>query len=182
MNRPSDPAGIRKAIWTELTAAVTDRGHPWRNVVLATSSSDNAAAVRMVILREAQAEQWQLVFYTDQRSAKCQQIKTLPKGELLFWHPVLKWQLRAAVDYQLLTEGPVIDNLWQQIAATPAANDYLAAAAPGDSLLSDAVAISETPSFAVIIATVRYFDWLALSKSVHKRAVLSADDFQWCAP
>ncbi len=177
-----EPASIRAAIWTQLTAASEDKTHPWRTVALASSNLDGAASVRSVILREVDAANSQLVFYTDNRSAKCQQIIERPEGELLFWHPVLQWQLRAAVNYQLLTDGPRVERLWQKLSAISAAGDYLSEKAPGTLLLSPEVAESAVPNLGIIIAQVREFDWLALSKQGHKRALLTADKFHWRVP
>ncbi|MEX1201543.1 MAG: pyridoxamine 5'-phosphate oxidase family protein [Methylophaga sp.] len=177
-----EPDSIRAAIWAQLTAAAEDKTHPWRIVALASSNLNGAATVRSVILREVDAANSQLVFYTDKRSAKCHQITERPEGELLFWHPVLQWQLRAVVDYQLLTNGPRVERLWQQLSVTSAASDYLSEKAPGTVLLSPEVAVSAKPNLAIIIAQVREFDWLALSKLGHKRALLTADEFHWRVP
>lgn len=177
-----DPASLREAIWTQLQSALKDKKHPWRTPVLASSHTYGSAAVRTVILREVDTKNWQLVFYTDKRSAKCQQISAIPSGEVLFWDPGLQWQLRAAVSYELLTSGPRIDRLWQQIADTSAANDYLAAPPPGTPVSSPVIMTTETPHLAMIIATVHQFDWLALSRKGHQRALITADSFQWQVP
>ncbi|MEX0614504.1 MAG: hypothetical protein WD177_01235, partial [Methylophaga sp.] len=74
------------------------------------------------------------------------------------------------------------ERLWQQLSVTSAASDYLSEKAPGAVLLSSEVAISARPNLAIIIAQVREFDWLALSKTGHKRALLTADEFHWRVP
>lgn len=175
-------SSILANIWAELTAAVDKKDHAWRTPVLATSTLNGLPTTRTVVLRDVDVNKWQCQFYTDKRSAKCQQIRAEPKGELLFWCPTLKWQLRAEVDYQLLTTGPLVEQVWQQIAATAAANDYLSLQPPGSELPITTSAIADTPNLAVIIATISQIDWLALSKAGHQRAILNANSFQWLVP
>lgn len=176
------PSTLPAQIWAELTAAVDKKDHAWRTPALATRMADGQPTMRTVVLRDVDADKWQCHFYTDKRSAKCQQIAAMPSGELLFWCPVLKWQLRAQVDYQLLTSGPLVEKIWQQIAVTAAADDYLSLQPPGSELPDKVTGRAETPNFAAIIATVKQIDWLALSKTGHQRALLSADSFQWLVP
>lgn len=182
MMTTADPAALREAIWMQLQSALKNKKHPWRTPVLASSQPGGAAAVRTVILREVDTTNWQLVFYTDKRSAKCQQISAIPSGEVLFWDSGLHWQLRAAVSYELLTSGPRIERLWQQIADTSAANDYLAAQPPGTPVSSPQTITAETAHLAIIIAKVHQFDWLALSSEGHQRALITTDSFQWQVP
>ncbi|MDX1572511.1 MAG: pyridoxamine 5'-phosphate oxidase family protein [Methylophaga sp.] len=169
-------------IWTELAAAVVKKDHAWRTPALATSTLNDRPTLRTVVLRDVDAEKWQCYFYTDKRSPKCQQILAKPQGELLFWCPILKWQLRAEVDYQLLTSGPVIDKTWSQLSATPAADDYLSLQPPGSQLHETTAGTANAPNFAVIIATISQIDWLALSDNGHQRALLNADSIQWLVP
>lgn len=178
------PFTLPTKIWAELMAAVQQKDHAWRTPVLATRALNGQPTLRTVVLREVDVDNWQCQFYTDKRSAKCQQIKAMPDGELLFWCPVLQWQLRAAVDYQLLTSGPLVEAVWQQIAATPAAADYLSVRPPGSALTEteNDTCKADPPNLAVIIATVKQIDWLALSTSGHRRALLSNDSFQWLVP
>lgn len=182
LNMTESQSALSAKIWAELTAAVHKKDHAWRTPALATRTTDGQPTMRTVVLRDVDADKWQCHFYTDKRSVKCQQIQAKPSGELLFWCPILKWQLRAKVDYHLLTSGPLVEKIWQQISVTAAANDYLSLQPPGSELSEKASGIAETPTLGVIIATVRQIDWLALSKASHKRALLSANSFQWLTP
>ncbi len=182
LNMMESQSTLAAKIWAELTAAVDKKDHAWRTPVLATCTLKGQPTMRTVVLREVDSDNWQCHFYTDKRSAKCQQIQVVPNGELLFWCPVLKWQLRVQVDYQLLTSGPLVDQIWQQIAVTAAANDYLSWQPPGSNLSEKSDGTADTPNLAVIIATVKQIDWLALSKAGHQRAMLSANSFQWLVP
>ncbi|HET8806866.1 MAG TPA: pyridoxamine 5'-phosphate oxidase family protein [Methylophaga sp.] len=175
-------SSILTNIWAELAAAVDKKDHAWRTPVLATSNRNGRPATRTVVLRDVDADKWQCQFYTDKRSAKCQQIQAEPTGELLFWCPDLKWQLRAEVDYQLLTSGQLVEQVWQKIAATPAANDYLSLQPPGSELHTATNATAYIPNLAVIIATIKQIDWLALTEAGHQRALLSVNSFQRLVP
>ncbi len=182
LNMTESQSILPAKIWAELTAAAHNKDHAWRTPVLATQTTDGQPTMRTVVLRDVDADKWQCHFYTDKRSTKCQQIEAKPSGELLFWCPVLKWQLRATVDYQLLTAGPLVERIWQQIAVTSAADDYLSLQPPGSELPDKVIGRAETPNFAVIVATVKQIDWLALSQAGHQRALLSANSFQWLVP
>lgn len=182
LNMSDLPSTLSAQIWAELTAAVDKKDHAWRTPALATRTANGQPTMRTVVLRHVDTVNWQCHFYTDKRSAKCQQIAAMPSGELLFWCPVLKWQLRAQVDYQLLTSGPLVDQIWQQIALTAAADDYLSLQPPGSELPDKVTGRAETPNFAVIIATVKQIDWLALSKAGHQRALLSINSFKRLMP
>lgn len=169
-------------IWAELSAAVSKQDHAWRTPALATTTADGNATMRTLVLRNVDADKGQCQFYTDKRSAKCQHIIARPQGELLFWCPVLKWQLRAEVDCQLLTSGPLIEQIWQQIASTAAANDYLSLQPPGSKLSGKKTDMTDTSNLAVITATVKQIDWLALSRKGHQRALVMANSVQWRVP
>jgi pyridoxine/pyridoxamine 5'-phosphate oxidase len=82
---------LQRACWEELTRATQEREHGWRIMTLATVESGRAEA-RSVTLREAYAATDRLVFFTDDRSPKLQQIQTHPQGTLLAWCPRLSWQ------------------------------------------------------------------------------------------
>ncbi len=175
-------SSILTKIWAELAVAVDKKDHAWRTPALATITLNGQPTTRTVVLRNVKADKWQCHFYTDKRSSKCQQIEAIPSGELLFWCPVLKWQLRAEVDYQLVTSGPIIETIWQQIAATSAADDYLSLQPPGSELHETSSNKANTPNLAVIIANVKQIDWLALSGAGHQRALLTSNSFQWLVP
>jgi pyridoxamine 5'-phosphate oxidase len=175
---------IAAEIWSQLGAAVHERGHAWRTPVLATTDGESADA-RTVILREADAARQQLGLYTDQRSAKVAQLLSHPIGTLVMWSAALGWQLRCKVQLALEDDGLAVSSRWARIKLSPAAQDYLSPAPPGAFLAvaatptHDAVARSH---FAVILARVVSIDWLELHPDGHRRAAFDAHGARWLQP
>jgi len=180
-------------VWAELEAAAASRPgqsthpagpHAWRSPALATVGLAGEPQVRTVILREVDAGQGCLGFYTDARSPKVQQIGRDARGALLFWSPALGWQLRVQVQLELHTAGLAVTARWARLRDSRSAGDYLAPLAPG-SLLEDhghGQAPSPEPElhrrthFALIEARVTALDWLELAPATgHRRALFDAN-------
>ncbi len=192
---------IEQRIWTELGLAAQRRvaggggSHEWRTVVLATVD-DGAPDARTLVLREVDARERTLVFYTDARSPKVRQIEASPAGALMCWSRELDWQLRMQVRLAVQTSGLAVSSRWAKLQFSPAAHDYLAPHAPGTALgeaddVADAPAPrAEHPSpdiqsrnhFAVITALVDEIDWLELHEDGHRRAMFSPTASQWVQP
>ena len=96
MARPSTLTEIEAAVWQQLDAAVNDKAHEWRTPVLASVNGD-AADARVIVLREVDARQKQLLFYTDERAGKVAQLLNHPRGMVVMWSRALGWQLRCHV-------------------------------------------------------------------------------------
>ena len=176
---------IRQRIWVELQRATHDRHHEWRTPVLATVASDGLPGARTVVLRRADAGSASLAFYTDSRSPKVAELMAAPHACFVFWSKRLSWQLRVQAHITVQTSGPQVDEVWKRMRQSPAAGDYLAAAAPG-ALLPGA---SELPApaglqhhLAIVTAQVLAIDWLELARTGHRRAVLTDTSFEWRVP
>lgn len=180
-DRLADLADIESACWAELSRAAQQPAHAWRTMTLATADGDQPEA-RTVILREVQAQQRQLLFYTDDRSPKRHQIRRNPKGSLLMWSRPLGWQLRLRVHLAALDDGLAISSRWARLRLTPAAQDYLSPLAPGMVLDSAAPAPGARHHFAVVAAQVHAMDWLELHPQGHRRALFDADGARWVQP
>jgi hypothetical protein len=196
-HRPPTLPEIEAACWRELAAAPQQRGHAWRLMTLATvdQAEDGQAwpDARTVVLREVLAEQRQLVFYTDGRSAKAAQLQQQPQATLVLWSSDLGWQLRLRVALAVQTSGLAVSSRWAQVKLTPSAMDYLAPWPPGATLPGDTTAgappvPNPTPPrdsrhhFAVVTAQVQALDWLELHAEGHRRAVFDAQGARWLAP
>lgn len=182
---------IDAEVWRQLAHATVDRKHEWRTPVLATVAGD-AADARTVILREVNARERQLVFYSDQRARKVAQLLRHPRGMLVMWSPALGWQLRCRVVLSLEMTGLAAESRWARIKLTPAAQDYLSPLppgatldrAPGNPATADG---SQAPParhdyFAVVNAQVLSVDWLELNRDGHRRAIFSEDEARWVQP
>jgi hypothetical protein len=113
---------IEQSIWSELESCVAARPRPepgepevseppheWRVAVLATLDGGQADA-RSIVLREVDAAERRLIFYTDARSPKVRQIEASPQGTLIFHSRELGWQLRMQVRLAVETTGLAVSS------------------------------------------------------------------------
>ncbi|CAM8634868.1 PPOX_FMN_cyano, PPOX class probable FMN-dependent enzyme, alr4036 family [Comamonadaceae bacterium] len=176
---------IRQRIWLELQRAVQDRHHEWRTPVLATVGTDALPQARTVVLRHADARQTALQFYTDSRSPKIEELEAHPSVALVFWSKRLSWQLRIRAKATVQRTGAEVDAVWTRVSQSPAAGDYLSAKAPGDLLMDETSPNTSGGSqhhLAVITLQVQDMDWLELARTGHRRAVFTADQWEWRVP
>lgn len=177
-----DLAAIEPRLWAELAAATHTRGHGWRTPVLATVGGAAGCDARIVVLREVQADQRELVFYTDARSPKAAQIAAHPTAMMVMWSAELGWQLRITVQLALETSGLAVSSCWARLKMTPAAQDYLSPLAPGSPLAHPTPERGTREHFALVTATVLAIDWLSLEPAGHRRAVFDATGARWVQP
>ncbi len=183
--RLSTLAEIEDALWRELLGAATDRHHAWRNAVLATvalQDGELAAEARNVVLREADADEKQLVVYTDARAAKAAQLRAHPHGSLVMWSGELGWQLRCRVRLTIEDTGLAVSSRWERLKLSPAAQDYLSPLPPGTPLEATPAALAQRACFAVITAQVEAIDWLELHPDGHRRALFTGATGRWLQP
>lgn len=176
---------IRQRIWMELQRATQDRHHEWRTPVVATVTADGLPQARTVVLRQADAKLARLHIYTDSRSPKVAELTAKPAATLVFWSKRLSWQLRVRADMSVQTSGADVQAVWARVSQSAAAGDYLSASAPGDALSAEQASGSEptgTHHLAILTAQVQEIDWLELSRSGHRRAVLGANTWEWRVP
>ena len=183
MNEPrlGQLAEIETAVWSELFAAVRDKGHAWRVGVLATTDGE-AADARSVVLRDLDPAARTLLIYTDARSAKARQTERHPRGTLVLWSDPLGWQLRLRVNLSLQTSGLAVSSRWAQLKMTPAAHDYLSPLPPGSTVEHPLPQRGSRVHFAVLEAEIVAIDWLELHTEGHRRAIFDARGRRWVAP
>jgi pyridoxamine 5'-phosphate oxidase len=173
--------GIEAQIWLVLQEACRDRAHAWRTPVLASTGLDGAPQARTVVLRDVDANARELLVFTDQRSPKVQELRQAPRATLVFWSPALNWQLRVAVQVHIETAGPAVDRAWARISQSAAAQDYLAAAAPGAALAPGLPPVQQH-QLAILRAQVLAIDWLELAPSGHRRARFDGNGVTFLVP
>lgn len=191
-NKPSNEAEIRHQIWRNLQRATQDRNHEWRTPVLATVDVQGSPQARTVVLRHADSKLGVLQIYTDSRSPKVAELRATPAAFVVFWSKRLSWQLRVQALASVQQDGPDVDAVWGRVSQSAAAGDYLSVRAPGDILLSEGpqtrsdaaseVEQKQAHQLAIITLQVQTMDWLELARTGHRRAVISADAWQWRVP
>jgi len=177
----SELAALQARLWDELATAASDKSHAWRTPVLATAAGLSGADARVVVLREVDASQNELVFFTDARSPKAAQIAAQPRGVMVMWSAALGWQLRLTVRLDSETRGLAVSSRWARLKMTPAAQDYLAPRAPG-AAITTAPERESRAHFAVVTAQVQSMDWLALDPAGPRRAIFDEQGARWVQP
>ena len=179
----SDGKKLRDSVWEELCLAAGTREHGWRTPVVASIDSQGLPDARTVVLRRVNLARRTISFFTDKRSPKVAQLREMPRTTIVFWCQKLSWQLRVAGKAMVVESGPEVDEVWQQVAQTAAAGDYLAPQAPG-SLMDGALAIAGEGShqLAIVTVCVDAIDWLELSVEGHRRALIREQDVEWLVP
>lgn len=189
MTTHRDKGELVSDIWGELVRAVNDRHHAWRTPTLATVDEQGFPHARSVVLRSVNRHSNELRIFTDARTPKCQHLGQQPRAMLQFWSKRLNWQLRIAVETQVITEGELVDQAWQRLYQSKAATDYLASTAPGSrqdnikqSLVAEKITAESQHHLAIIVAKVVEMDWLELNRAGHVRARLTQNSLQWLVP
>ena len=185
---------IETSIWSELERSVAARPraepgerdvdeppHEWRVAVLATVD-DGQADARSLVLREVDAAERRLIFYTDARSPKVRQIEQSPQGTLIFYSRELGWQLRMQVRLHVETDGLAVSSRWAKLQTSAGARDYLSVAAPGRPLDAPLSELGVRGHFAMIEAMAETVDWVELHPDGHRRALLGANGARWVQP
>ena len=185
---------IETSIWSELERCVAARPraepdepvadeppHEWRVAVLATVD-DGQADARSLVLREVDAAERRLVFYTDARSPKVRQIEQSPQGTLIFYSRKLGQQLRMQVRLNVETTGLAVSSRWARLQTSAGARDYQSVAAPGRPLDAPLSELGVRGHFAMIEAMAETVDWLELHPRGHRRAVLGGRSSHWVQP
>ena len=180
---------IEASVWNELERCVATRPrepgdsaheppHEWRVAVLATVD-DGQADARSLVLREVDAAERRLIFYTDARSPKVRQIEQSPQGTLIFYSRKLGQQLRMQVRLNVETDGLAVSSRWARLQTSAGARDYQSVAAPGRPLDAPLSELGVRGHFAMIEAMAETVDWLELHPEGHRRAVLGANGARW---
>ncbi len=184
--RPSTPrietlGQIEQALWAQLALAIHEREHAWRVLALATVEGPRAVA-RNVVLREVAHDKHELLFYTDTRSPKVQQLRLQPMASLLGWSSALGWQLRLEVTLAVADSGLEVSSRWARVKLSRSAQDYLAARPPGTPVDDFEPERGSRAYFGVVTAQVTAMDWLELHAHGHRRARFDEQGARWLAP
>lgn len=172
---------LRVNLWEDLGKAAKGENMDWKTAWVASLRGDGTPALRMMVLREVDAGRRELVFFTDTRSPKWQQL-TGPESavELGFWSPERKVQLRCHGHAILQTNDPVATTLREQVPPHSIA-DYTALLPPGTEISSlvEGQATGERWHFGVVRVRVASMDWLRLDRAGHQRAQFCWQNDHW---
>jgi len=166
---------IRRFAEDHLALGVVKRGHPFREVVLATSAIAGPD-LRTVINRRVVRNPLALRVYTDHRSAKVRQLKANPMAAMLFWHPGMKLQLKIYAEATLHHMNHTAAEAWKEVRGK-ARESYTSKHPPGATLESGTWSPAQcdpavgSQHFVVIDLEVKTMEVLQLRNGGHIRAI-----------
>ena len=145
-----------------LRGGVTERGSPFRTLILASGDADGTPDVRTVVLRGFDPAARTLAFHTDARSAKVAQLQAQPVAALLGWDAGRRLQIRLRGRATLRAGDAVARAAWDEL--PPLGRQlYRVRQTPGATLPSPAATHLEAPDgmgFAVFMVVEIAFDRL----------------------
>lgn len=182
-------------LWKTLSRATADKKHPWRVVTLSTTGQ-NGANSRNIILRAVESQSALCTFYTDLRSGKIADVAHDPRVSLLFWNPRSSEQLRAWGEACVVGDQAALDSHWARIPVY-ARKDYATISAPGAVLQRGAESIQKLDplsdrlsdallnldharnNFRLIQVKIQRMDYLKLNREGHLRYGLNCLNGVW---
>ncbi len=170
--------------WLQLVRGVPDTRHGFHWPVLATVDGEGAPSARVVVLRAAEPDAGELVFHTDRRAPKVEQVRRRASVALTFHDGRRKLQVRVRAAAAVHVEGPAYEAGWQRIgsgsrrcylAPRPPSTPAAACSANLPPHLVGKVPTAEEAEagrarFAVVVCAVTSLDVLELGRLGHRRA------------
>lgn len=161
--------------------------NPFRTGVAGTIKNDGAS-LRTVVLRHTDPDEKQVIFYTDSRSAKVDELRAAPQISWLFYDPIEKIQVKLGGNAIIHHQDNVARDYWSKVNAR-GRMAYMAIPAPSVSvsdpvngleyLDDDSDTEAGYQNFAVIITQVNFIEWLILRDNGHRRAQFRLIDESW---
>jgi pyridoxine/pyridoxamine 5'-phosphate oxidase len=162
----------------ELVNGHVKRGHPFRYFTLSTIS-DEKPRQRTVVLRKLLPD-FNVLFYTDARSQKVQDIAKNPNVSALFYHPKKLMQVKLEGKAKLITDTEELNSYWKAIPES-SRKDYITRLAPSTNLANpDHVEYEEEqPHFAAIKIIPETMEYLQLKRPNHMRILYTKQAEEW---
>lgn len=165
----------------EIHRGALDKKHPFRFLVLSTSS-ENGPESRWVVLRKV-SDQLNMYVYTDSRTQKVQDLKSHRWAHVLLYHEKKALQIRCKGKVELHFQNEISEAHWNRVQGL-AKRAYTPTIAPGRHIQSPEKAHDWKPEmgsqhFAVIEFIPEEFDVLQLNRSEHLRLKITKDKGVW---
>ena len=170
-----------ESVWDYCQKKLKDRKGAWRSAVLATYGKDGPEA-RTLIIRDYE---WpRLVFYSDSRTPKINDLKKDPRVSVVIYDPKKRVQIRLKGRAEFSTSGPEIERALSELPER-SSFDYRTKLPPGSEVKTDSAArqFSETRNFALIKIELSELDCLLLRTEGHSRAIFTGPEAgSWVVP
>lgn len=170
---------IFKELSNEIRKGITERGHPFRFITMATVGTETIARLRTVVLREI-TEDLRITIYTDSRTTKINHITVNNQVSFLLYHPEKMLQLKVEGTAQIVTNTERLKSTWQTIQPN-SRKDYIAQTTPGSLIKNpDNVEYMEEENYFSIIDIIpSKIEFLKLQRPNHIRALFTKTDNNW---
>ena len=158
------------------------------------SVNNNEVELRIVVLRDFIEDENILVFYTDFRSPKINQIESNPIVSFLFYDGDIREQLRIKTKSKIHHHDDISLKYWEMIKPENR-RDYASKNSPSSPsndisnyLEGDWLVNSEDyyQNFAVVLNEILEIDWLIINREINKRARFSLRESgfisEWLVP
>ncbi|MDF4222426.1 pyridoxamine 5'-phosphate oxidase family protein [Maribacter sp. M208] len=164
---------------TELHNGVTEKGHPFRFITMATVGNESTARLRTVVLREVNKD-LRLTIYTDSRTQKIKHIAENNQVSFLLYHPEKMLQLKVEGTAEMVTNLERLKSTWQNIQPN-SKKDYITETSPGTTIKNpDHVEYVEDKNYFTIIDIFpTKIEYLKLKRPNHIRALFTKTDNNW---
>ncbi|RMB59457.1 pyridoxamine 5'-phosphate oxidase [Dokdonia sinensis] len=162
----------------ELVNGHAKKRHPFRYFTLATIE-DGKPRQRTVVLRKTLID-LSLVFFTDSRTQKIEDLKQQNVCSALFYHPKQLLQLRITGKAELITDKDEIATYWHTVQES-SKKDYTTDRAPGTAIKNpDLVSYSkEDAHFCPVKIIPTSIEYLRLKRPNHIRVLFTKKDDDW---
>lgn len=164
----------------QLFLGAVKKGHPYREMVLATLAEDGSPDLRTVINRGVSRNPLVVRAYTDLRSTKVRQLQKNDRATLLFWHPRKRVQVKLHTRVVIHHKDAIAMEIWQ-VMGSGGRGSYLTAEAPGTPMEKALGAAAQVdPSigagnFVVLDCRLYQMEVLQLRSGGHVRAQFEYD-------
>lgn len=175
-------------VLARINEAVTESGHPFRYVTLATVDKNNTPRQRTVVLRDFSKDRM-FTIYTDSRSDKVHEIRDNDSVSLLFYDDREKLQLRVIGNASVVKAGEEYKWYWEN-GGSRSPHSYTSVVPPGTEIEKPKEAyhwhLEGTPNFCLIKIEAERMEFLQLDGVKHIRSEKimgdNVDIERWIAP
>lgn len=169
---------IFQQIKNELVNGSIKRGHPFKYFTLGSIKAGNPV-LRTVVLRQM-LQNMNIVFYTDKRSNKVNQILENNSVSALFYHPRKLLQLQLEGTARIISDPEVLSRIWNSIPAS-SQKDYSTSSAPGTSIKSpEEIEYLTTDNYFCMVEIVPHtIEYLRLKRPNHIRVKFVRENEDW---
>jgi hypothetical protein len=189
---PNSLEEVLDSIWENLSRGASDRKHPFHIAGL-TTVNDSSADVRNVVLRITDRSKRLLLFHTDLRSSKIEDLKKNPYVGWLFYDSADAIQVRIRAESEIHSGDDLAKKQWSGHSPW-SKRCYCAIKPPGtevefpqsglpENLLTTAPEEDDLEfaedNFAAIATRCKHIDWLHLHSRGHTRARFTWRDKGW---